>query len=245
MVQRAVRPHRRKGAMATERLSMRQIREILRQKWALGLSHRAVAQSLGVGLGTISSVVTRAQGAGLDWPQVQALNDAVLEGRLYGRPEVAGQRQRPAPDCAWIHAERRRPSVTLELLHLEYLERYPDGYRYTRFCDLYRRWLERRRLSMRQLHRAGDKCFVDYAGQKPRLIDPTTGEVIEVELFAAVLGASNYTYVEATRTQQVLMTRRPTVMTRRLGGHQAVWRGQERAFSLPTFRAPRRGCGRA
>jgi transposase len=203
MVQRAVRPHRRKGAMATERLSMRQIREILRQKWTLGLSHRAVAQSLGVGLGTISSVVTRAQGAGLDWPQVQALNDAVLEGRLYGRPEVAGQRQRPAPDCAWIHAERRRPSVTLELLHLEYLERYPDGYRYTRFCDLYRRWLERRRLSMRQLHRAGDKCFVDYAGQKPRLIDPTTGEVIEVELFAAVLGASNYTYVEATRTQQV------------------------------------------
>jgi transposase len=80
----------------------------------------------------------------------------------YGRPEVAGQRQRPAPDCAWIHAERRRPGVTLELLHLEYLERYPDGYRYTRFCDLYRRWLERRRLSMRQLHRAGDKCFVDY-----------------------------------------------------------------------------------
>ena len=128
---------------------MRQIREILRQKWALGLSHRAVAQSLGVGLGTISSVVTRAQGAGLDWPQVQPLSDDALEGRLYGRPEVAGQRQRPAPDCAWIHAERRRPGVTLELLHLEYLERYPDGYRYTRFCDLYRRWLGRRRLSMR------------------------------------------------------------------------------------------------
>ena len=189
--------------MATERLSMRQIREILRQKWALGLSHRAVASSLKVGLGTISSVVTRAQGAGLDWPQVQPLSDEVLEGRLYGRPEVAGQRQRPAPDCAWIHAERRRPSVTLELLHLEYLERHPDGYRYTRFCDLYRRWLERRRLSMRQVHRAGEKCFVDYAGQKPRLIDPTTGEVVEVELFAAVLGASNYTYAEATRTQQV------------------------------------------
>ena len=97
---------------------MRQIREILRQKWALGLSHRAVAQGLGVGLGTISSVVTRAQGAGLDWPQVQPLSDDAWEGRLYGRPEVAGQRQRPAPDCAWIHAERRRPGVTLELLHL-------------------------------------------------------------------------------------------------------------------------------
>ena len=189
--------------MATERLSMRQIREILRQKWALGLSHRAVASSLRIGLGTISSVVSRAHAAGLDWAQVQTLADEALEGRLYGRPDVAGQRQRPAPDCAWIHAERRRPGVTLELLHLEYLERYPDGYRYTRFCDLYRRWLERRRLSMRQLHRAGEKCFVDYAGQKPRLIDPTTGEVIDVELFAAVLGASNYTYAEATRTQQV------------------------------------------
>ena len=113
--------------MATERLSMRQIREILRQKWALGLRHRAVAGSLRVGLGTISSVVSRAQAAGLDWAQVQTLTDEGLEGRLYGRPEVAGQRQRPAPDCAWIHAERRRPGVTLELLHLEYLERYPDG----------------------------------------------------------------------------------------------------------------------
>jgi transposase len=189
--------------MATERLSMRQIREILRQKWALGLSHRAVASSLRVGLGTISSVTGRAHAAGLDWAQVQTLTDETLEGRLYGQPEVAGQRQRPAPDCAWIHAERRQPGVTLELLHLEYLERHPDGYRYTRFCDLYRRWLQRRRLSMRQLHRAGDKCFVDYAGQKPRLIEPTTGEVVEVELFAAVLGASNYTYAEATRTQQV------------------------------------------
>jgi transposase len=189
--------------MATERLSMRQIREILRQKWALRLGHRAVASSLRVGLGTISSVVSRAQAAGLDWAQVQTLTDEGLEGRLYGRPEVAGQRQRPAPDCAWIHAERRRPGVTLELLHLEYLERYPDGYRYTRFCDLYRRWLARRRLSMRQVHRAGEKCFVDYAGQKPRLIDPATGEIIAVELFVAALGASNYTYAEATHTQQV------------------------------------------
>jgi transposase len=189
--------------MATERLSMRQIRDILRQKWALGLSHRAVAGSLRVGLGTISSVVSRAQAAGLDWALVQTLTDEGLEGRLYGRPEAAGQRQRPAPDCAWLHAERRRPGVTLELLHLEYLERYPDGYRYTRFCDLYRAWLERRRLSMRQVHRAGEKCFVDYAGHKPRLIEPTTGEVIAVELFVAALGASNYTYAEATRTQQV------------------------------------------
>jgi transposase len=188
--------------MATERLSMRQIREILRQKWALGLSHRAVARSLGLGLGTISSLVSRAEQAGLDWPQVQALADDVLESRLYRRPAVAGSRG-PAPDGAWIHAERRKPGVTLELLHLEYLERHPDGYRYTQFCELYRRWLGRRGLSMRQIHHAGEKMFVDYAGQKPTLIDPATGAVREVELFVAVLGASNYTYAEATLTQRV------------------------------------------
>jgi hypothetical protein len=102
-----------------------------------------------------------------------------------------------------LHAERRTPGVTLELLHLEYLEQHPDGYRYTRFCEVYRRWLQRRGLSMRQVHRAGDTCFVDSAGKKPAIVDPTTGKVIPVELGVAALGASNYTYAEATRTQQV------------------------------------------
>jgi transposase len=191
--------------MAAERLTMRHLRDILRQKWTLGLSHRAVARSLGVGLGTISSALARAEVAGLDWATVQGLSDDELEGRLYRRPTEPADSPtgpRPWPDCPWIHAERRKPGVTLELLHLEYLERHPTGYRYTQFCDIYRRWLRRRGLTMRQVHRAGEKCFVDYAGQKPRLIDPATGEVVEVELFVAVLGASNYTYAEATRTQQ-------------------------------------------
>ena len=109
----------------------------------------------------------RARAAGLDWPQVEALTDDALEGRLYGRREVAGSRGRPWPDCAALHAERRKPGVTLELLHLEYLEQHPDGYRYTQFCEIYRRWLGRRGLSMRQVHHAGEKLFVDYAGKKP------------------------------------------------------------------------------
>ncbi len=181
---------------------MRKIREILRQKWALGRTHREVAQSLSIGLGTVSGVERRARAAGLDWAAVEGVPDEVLEGRLYP-PGPTGKGPRPWPDCGYLHAERRKPGVTLELLHLEYLEQHPDGYRYTQFCEIYRRWLKRRGLSMRQIHRAGEKCFVDYAGQKPRLIDPATGEVIEVELFVAVLGASNYTYAEATRTQQV------------------------------------------
>jgi transposase len=93
--------------------------------------------------------------------------------------------------------------VTLELLHVEYLEQNPEGYGYTQFCEYYRRWVKRHRLSMRQVHRAGEKLFVDYSGKKPHIVEPTTGEVIDVELFVAALGASNYTYAEATYTQQV------------------------------------------
>jgi transposase len=198
----ARRPLQKGADVAAERLSMRKIREILRQKWALDRTHREVAQSLSIGLGTVSGVERRARAAGLSWAEVEGLSDEALEQRLHP-PGPTGKGPRPWPDCASLHAERRKAGVTLELLHLEYLEQHPDGYRYTQFCEIYRRWLKRRGLSMRQLHRAGEKCFVDYAGQKPRIIDPATGEVIEVELFVAVLGASNYTYAEATRTQQV------------------------------------------
>jgi transposase len=129
----------------------------------------------------------------------RSLSRPALTDRLYARPVGAA---RPLPDCAYIHAERKKPGVTLELLHLEYLEKYPDGYRYTQFCERYREWLSRRGFTMRQEHIAGEKLYVDYAGKKPHIVDPNTGELIEVELFVAVLGASNYTYAEATRTQR-------------------------------------------
>ena len=188
--------------MATERLSMRQIREILRQKWSLGRTHREVARSLGISNGVVGTTVLRARAAGLDWAQVDRLSDTELQARVYG-PPTPPTHHRVVPDCAYLHAERRKPGVTLELLHLEYLEQHPAGYRYTQFCEVYRRWLKRRGLSMRQVHRGGEKLFVDYAGQKPRIVDPATGERISAELFVAVLGASNYTYAEATLTQQV------------------------------------------
>jgi len=187
--------------MATERLSMRKIREILRHKWALGRSHREVAASLGVSLGAVSAAEHRARKAGLDWPTVETLGEAALAARLYGA--AATDRHRPLPDPAWIHTERKRPGVTLELLHHEYLERHPGGYAYTQFCEHYRRWCGDRRLSMRQVHHAGEKLFVDYAGKKPHLTDPATGESREVELFVAVLGASNLTFAETTATQQI------------------------------------------
>ena len=107
--------------MATERLSMRKIREILRHKWAVGCSHREVAASLGVSVGAVSAVEKRARTAGLDWLTVDALDDAALAARLYGA--TAELTRRPLPDPAYLHAERKKPGVTLELLHLEYLER--------------------------------------------------------------------------------------------------------------------------
>jgi transposase len=189
--------------MAAERLSMRQVKEVLRQKWVLRRTHREVAQSVGVSTGAVSGALTRATAAGLDWKQVESADEATLEARLYGPPAGSTTAERPAPDPAYIHAERSKAGVTLELLHLEYLEKHPDGYRYTQFCEIYRRWAKRRRLSMRQVHRAGEKLFVDYSGKKPSIVDPKTGEVIDVELFVAVMGASNYTYAEATGTQQV------------------------------------------
>jgi transposase len=130
------------------------------------------------------------------------LSDDALERRLYGPTPAEIDGARPEPDLAWIHHELRRPGVTLQLLHVEYLAAHPTGYRYSAFCARYRAWRARQRLSMRQVHTAGEKAFVDYAGQRPTIVDSTTGEVIAVELFVAVLGASNYTFAVATRTQQ-------------------------------------------
>jgi len=187
--------------MATERLPMRKTREILRQKWVLHLTHREVTASLGVSIGAVSCAVHRALTAGLDWPAVEALSETELEARLYACRAVA--QQPTPPDCDYLHRERHKPGVTLQLLHVEYLERHPDGYRYTQFCEYYRRWLKQRGFTMRQVHRVGEKMFSDYAGKKPHWVDPHTGELIAAELFVAVLGASNYTYAEATATQQV------------------------------------------
>ena len=125
--------------MATERMPMNKIREVLRLRWQLGRTVREAARSLGVSVGVVSKIGARASAAKLTWAMVTALDDESLEHRLYGLPAVlSGKRARPDP--VYIHTELRRPGVTLELLHLEYLEQHPRGLRYTAFCDVYRRW---------------------------------------------------------------------------------------------------------
>ena len=181
---------------------MRQLRQILRLKYDKGLSHRAIARACSVGVGTVGDYVLRARAAGLSWPLAAELDDAALEAMLFPPPAPAGT-PRPPPDFTWIHQELRRPGVTLQLLWHEYLEVHPEGYRYTQFCERYRQWRAKLRPTMRQVHRAGEKSFVDFSGKRPHLVDRHTGEIVLVELFVGVLGASSYTYAEATPTQEL------------------------------------------
>ncbi len=183
------------------RLPMRKIEEALRLKSA-GLSTRKIALSLGVGQSTVSEYLRRADRAGFGWPLPEGVMDACLETRLF-RPQGGETRRGLAqPDWPAVHRELRRKNVTLSLLWEEYRASHPDdGYGYSRFCELYRRWEGRLTPVMRQHHVAGDKLFVDYAGDTLDVVDPKTGEVREAQLFVAVLGASNYTFAEATWTQ--------------------------------------------
>jgi transposase len=180
---------------------MRNVRDVLRLT-AAGMSSRKIAASLSIGATTVIDCLHRARRAGLAWPLPDEIDDAILELRLYP-PPLATKEQRPLPNWAEIHRDLKRPSVTLQLLWHEYREQHPNGFAYSRFCDLYRAWEKRVSPTMRQTHIAGEKMFVDYAGTKLQLVDGTTGEVLTAELFVAVLGASSLTYAEATWTQSL------------------------------------------
>ena len=180
---------------------MRQLRQMLRLARD-GSSAREIAMMLGVARSTIQDNLKRAAAAGLSWPLPGELTDEALEDRLFERAGVKqGLRRRPEPRWADLVVEMKKPGVTLQILWEEYRAVHPDGYGYSRFCELYRSFESRVSPTMRQDHVAGDKVFVDYSGKKIAIVDRRTGELREAELFIAVLGASNFTYAEATWTQ--------------------------------------------
>lgn len=187
--------------MPNKRLSMRKIHEVLRLNYEARLSRRAIARCLNISDSTVRLYLERAQAAGLTWPLDQELDQAPLEALLFPPPPRPLE-GRPRPNWAEVHQERKRSkSVTLRLLWLEYKQQHPDGFQYSWFCEHYRRWRGKLDLVMRQDHRAGEKLFVDYAGETVEVKDPKIGEVRQAQIFVAVLGASNYTYCEATWTQ--------------------------------------------
>jgi transposase len=182
---------------------MRRVREILRLKHG-GASDRQIARSLNVARSTVGLTLERVAAAGLRWPLPATLTDRVLEAMLYaGNGTAQGARRKVEADWAYIHHELRRPGVTLLLLWEEYRGREPGGYGYSRWCELYRAWEGRLSPTMRQSHPAGERMFVDYAGQTVDVIDPRSGEIRAAQIFVAAMGASNYTYAEATWTQSL------------------------------------------
>lgn len=189
--------------MAAERLSMRTIKEILRLKWEKHFSNTQIAISCNIARSTIRSYLERAQKAGLSWPLPTELDDAALERLLFVPEERAHREDRVLHLMEHIHKELARKGVTLRLLWLEYRESHPDGYQYSQFCYHYRQWEAKLDTCLRQTYRAGEKLFVDYAGQTIPVVNPATGQTRDACLFVATLGASNYTFVEASFAQDL------------------------------------------
>ncbi len=188
--------------MPTQRLSMRRIRQLLALHLGAGASTRAIGRELGIAPSTVREYLGRAAAAGVGWPLAADVTDESLVARLFVNAGVrAGARHHAEPDWPALVRELKRPGVNLLILWDEYRAIHPDGYAYSRFCQLLREFERRLSPTMRQHHVAGQKAFVDYSGKRVPIADPLTGEVRMAEIFVAVLGASSLTYAEASWTQ--------------------------------------------
>ena len=189
--------------MPAPRKTMRKIKDVLRLKYEARLPHDRIARACGVAKGTVAKYVERAQAAGLSWPLPADLDDTALEALLFPRAPALVATHAPL-DCGYLHQEIKRPGMTLMLLWEKYAHAHPGAaYGYSQFCLLYKTFRQSLKRSMRQIYPAGEKCFIDYSGDKVAIIDPQSGEIRFAEIFVAVLGASAYAYVEATWTQKL------------------------------------------
>ena len=188
--------------MPAERITMRQAREIIRLK-STSISAHEISRRLCMARSTVREALKRAESAGLSWPLPDGMNDDALEAALYAnRRSKRGHRRVEEPDWAGVHRELKRKHVTLVILWDEYIAANPGGYSYSRFCELYRAFEKTLPVTMRQTHAAGERLFVDYAGDGvPVVIDRLTGEVRMAQIFVAVLGASSFTFAKASWTQ--------------------------------------------
>jgi len=185
---------------------MKHIKKILELSLGKGLSNSAVARAVvdhkknkPISRKTVGNILKRARAAKLSWPIDEAMTDNELETLLF--PVRDSSNKPPIPDCRYIEHEMKKPGATLMVLWEEYREEVPSGLGYSRFCDLYRAYKKKLPASMRQTHKAGDKIFVDYAGHTIGITIPATGEIRKAQIFVGVLGASDYSYAEATWDQ--------------------------------------------
>ena len=183
---------------------MRKIREVLRLRLEAGLSIRQISASTKTSVGAIQKLLARADALNLNWPLPEDLDDGRLAALFYPGADPTTSTRYQVPDWATVHQELKRKGMTKQLLWEEYTAQYPNRcYSYSQYCDRYRQWLKQQKHSMRQTHKAGEKCFVDYCGPTVPIINPQTREVRTAQVFVAVLGASNYTYAEATWSQSL------------------------------------------
>ena len=183
---------------------MRKIREVLRLRLSAGLSFRQIKSSTKLSIGAIQKLTKQAEVLALSWPLPADLDDAQLAKLFYPSADTSVSPRREVPDWTIVHQELKRKGMTKQLLWQEYTERFPNRcYSYSQFCDRYRHWCGQQRRSMRQLHKAGEKTFIDYAGTTVPIVNAQTGEIHNAQVFVAVLGASNYTFAEATASQSL------------------------------------------
>jgi transposase len=181
-------------------LTMHQIIELFRLHFTRRFSQRRIAGALGLSPGVVNKFLQAGVRSGLTWEEIERLTEAQLRARLFPRQEPPWSK-RP-PDFARIHQELKRKGVTRQLLWEEYRSDRPDSaYSYSRFCEHYQEWRRTLRRTLRQTHLAGEKLFVDFSGQTVPVIDPESGREWRAEIFVAVLGASNYTFARAAKSQ--------------------------------------------
>ena len=192
--------------MPAERVAMRRAREIIHLKFSACVPTREIAWRLGIAASTVRETLRRLESAGLNWPLPDDMTDGKLETALYtNRGTKQGHRRHAEPDWPMVHRELKRKHVTLLIVWDEYIAENPGGYSYSRFCELYRAFESRLPVMMRQTHAAGERLFVDYAGDGvPVVVDRLTGEIRKAQIFVAVLGASSFTYARATWTQTLV-----------------------------------------
>ncbi|HAT8127276.1 TPA: IS21 family transposase [Legionella pneumophila] len=186
--------------MPAEKLSMRKIKEVLKLHYE-GVSNREIADRVRIGSGSVSRYLARAKAARLVWPLMEEWTEERIYKVLF--PTINKNSSHPVPDFVRIHKELKRKGVTLMLLWYEYQSQNPGGYSYSRYCGLYQEFSGKLNPAMRLTHLAGEKLFVDYSGLTVPWIDKLTGEVHRAQIFVAVLGASNYTFIEATPDQSI------------------------------------------
>ena len=184
---------------------MRKIKEVLRLRFELRLGQREIARACSISQGAVHNYLKRAAAAGIAWPTPEGWDEQRVEQTLFGERQVVKRLpEQVLPDFAALHAElQQHPHLTLQLTWEEYRQVHPEGYGYSRFCGLYQRWRRKQDVVLRQVHKPGEKGFVDWAGATIPVHDPVTGQVWPASLFVMVLGASSYTYAEATRDQQL------------------------------------------